>query len=67
MLVEKAGGRENSLFELPVQKNTESIFIAKFQKGSIKVKPQKHRNECLLCSVVYPTQIASERSALGLL
>lgn len=36
MLVEKAGGREDSLSELPVQKNTESIFIAKFQKDQSK-------------------------------
>lgn len=66
MLVLKDGGRRTALAELPVQKNTEPVFIAKFQKNSIKVKPQKHRDECLLCSMAYPTLFTSEGRALGL-
>lgn len=64
-LVQKDGGRENCFSELPVQKNTESVFIAKFQKDSIKRKPQKHKDKCLLCSAAYPTYITSEDRALA--
>lgn len=62
----KDGGRRTALAELPVQKNTEPVLIAKFQKDSFKVQPQKHRDECLLCSMAYPTLITSEGGALGL-
>lgn len=64
-LVQKDGGRENCFSELPVPKNTESVFIAKFQKDSIKRKPQKHKDKCLLCSAAYPTHITSEDRALA--
>lgn len=37
VLVLKARGRRTALAELPVQKNTEPVFITKFQKSSVKV------------------------------
>jgi len=45
VLVLKDGGRRTVLSELPVQKDTEPVFIAKFQNDSIKVKPHKRRDE----------------------
>lgn len=53
--------------QLPVQKNTEPVCIAKFQKDSSKAKPQKDRDEYLLCSVAYPTLITAEARAWGLI
>jgi len=65
VLVQKDIGRENCFSELPVQKNTESVFTAKFQKDSIKGKLQKHNDKFLFFSVAYPTHITSEDRALG--
>lgn len=63
--MQKDIGRENCFSELPVQKNTESVFTAKFQKDSIKGKLQKHNDKFLFFSVAYPTHITSEDRALG--
>lgn len=64
MLVLKNGGRRTALAELPVQKNKEPVFIAKFWKESIEMNPQKHKDEFLVCSMTLTT---SDSRALGLL